>query len=209
MCRHTCSSTPITLTPSRRCSSSTRRSSPLGQDRVVRAVPRAAQRHGHAPDAHRVQHHRGDRPPHGRLRQPPPARAYTRQIILPRAAARPALVTTTSGQQVDPGLAQRRVDEPAPARAAHRRRDPAFPAQPRRLDRLAADLPHAAPASTRHMTLRHAPQPQGIQPQQHAPVEPAKLAYRPRGIFGYLLHNQPSCPTALPTPNTHENRKSR
>ena len=90
------------LTPSRRCSSSTRRSSPLARTASFGAVPRAAQRHGHAPDAHRVQHHRGDRPPHGRLRQPPPARAYTRQIILPRAAARPALVTTTSGQQVGP-----------------------------------------------------------------------------------------------------------
>ena len=151
----------------------------LGQDRVVRAIPRTPQRHGHAPDAHRVQHHRGARPPHGRLGQPPPVRGHARQIILPRAAAPAAFVTPAADQQPDPGLAQGHVDEAAPTRAAHRRRHPAIPADPRRLHGLATDLPHAAPAALRQVTLGQAPQSQRIQPQQRIPVEPAKLAYRP------------------------------
>ena len=151
----------------------------FGQDSVVRTVPRAAQRHGHAPDARRARHHRGDRPPHDRLGQPPPVRGHTRQIILPRAPAPPTLAATAAGQQMNPGLAQGRVDEPTPTRAAHRRGTPAIRARPRRLNGLATDLPHAAPAATRHMTLCHAPQSQRIQPQQRIPVEPVRLAYRP------------------------------
>ena len=151
----------------------------LGRDRVVRAIPQTPQRRRHTAHAHRVQHHGGDRPPRGPFRQPPPVRGHARQVVLPRAAAPAAFVTPAADQQPDPGLAQRHVDEAAPTRAAHRRRHPAIPADPRRLHGLIADLPHAAPAALRQVTLCHAPQSQRIQPQQRIPVEPAKLAYRP------------------------------
>ena len=75
-----------------------------------------------------------------------------------------------------------------------------------RLNVASSDLPHAAPASTRHMTLRHAPQPQGIQPQQHAPVEPAKLATG-RGassVIGWTTNHRPH---GSPPHPKHENRK--
>ena len=108
---------------------------------------------------------------------------------------------------MNPGLAQGRVDEPTPTRAAHRRGTPAIRARPRRLNGLATDLPHAAPAATWHMTLCHAPQSQRIQPQQRIPVEPVKLAYRPWDIVSVIFctnnHDAPRLPH-----HTHENRKS-
>lgn len=176
----------------------------LGQDRVVRAIPGAVQRHGHAPDAHRVQRHRGERPPHGRLSQPPPARAHTRQIILPRAAAHPAPVATAADQQMDPGLAQRHMDEPTPTRAAHRRGNPATRTGPRRLNGLAANLPHAPGRHTAHDA---GPCPSN--PGNPTPATRSRRTCQTRSRAAGHLRSSSSQPTIMPHGSPHHTYKDR
>lgn len=85
----------------------------------VERVPRAGQVARARQDALRLQHDLGRGPPYRRLGQTPALRGDARQVVLPRACARQALIAAHAHQQVHGVLADRRVREPAAPRGTH------------------------------------------------------------------------------------------
>lgn len=155
----------------------------------VERVPRAGQVARARRDALRLQHDLGRGPPYRRLGQTPALRGDARQVVLPRACARQALIAAHAHQQVHGVLADRRVHEPAAPRGTHAAGRAALRAVAGRVVLgLAADQPHARARTLPLMPLPDRDQPQPVEAEQHTGIERARLITKPRGFLHFLNH---------------------
>ena len=112
VCRHTCSSTPMTCTPVEPGRVVDQHPLALGQDRVVGGVPRHPEAFGDPGDGQVLDHERLQRPPQPTARQLRPRLGRAAGVLAPHVPAAGAPVAADRDQQRRRTPAQRLVRQP-------------------------------------------------------------------------------------------------
>ncbi len=180
VCRQTCSSTPITATPSNRCGSSISSALTFGEDGVVGGVPRHPEAVGDPGDGEVLHHQPFQRPPQSAAGQLRPRLRGPAGVLAPHMPALAAAVAAHGDVQAGRSPAERLVRQPPDHGAA---RDSLAAAAVAPV--VGVDDPAREHGTVRIEALPGHDEPELVEAAEHGQVRAAEA-----GIRGSVVHRR-------------------